>query len=118
MRKYLKYIKIADFILIFILSIFAVVVLVFQTNRQQSEFVQIYVQGKLQGEYSLAKNKNITIKDGIVAQIEDNKIFMLQSTCKNKTCIKQSSFLPIICLPNKILIKKKQIGNRELLIAY
>lgn len=47
-----------------------------------------------------------------VIRVEHNGISMQSATCKDKLCVKtgkiQTSLLPIICLPNKVVIEVKR----------
>ena len=103
----------ADKILIFFLLIFAVASFFILANNHNDEKIIIYYQGKFWGKYSTKKNMHLHPAAGIDIEIKNGKVRMLHSTCKNKYCVKQgwSSSYPIICLPNKIIIKFEDKEN-------
>jgi len=47
--------------------------------------------------------------------VEKNKICVLSSNCKDKICVNQGfisdGVVPIVCLPNKVVIKIEKKGN-------
>lgn len=75
----------------------------------------IYNHNILTGVYSLSKEQLIKINENCIAEIKDNKIRMLESDCPDKRCIRQgwSDLLPIICLPNQIVIEIKADNQKR-----
>ena len=76
--------------------------------------VYTYVNGELYGTYSLAIDREVTIKNGSHVNkfiIKDGSVQMIYSTCKNQVCVdtgkvsKTNSM--IVCLPNKVSLEIK-----------
>ncbi len=102
-----KILTFPDKILIIVVLITSVFSFFYIKSKMNTVCATIYYQQKELGTFSLTKDKIINIDKGIVVEIKNGKVRMKESTCKNKYCIKQgwSNSVPIVCLPNKVLIK-------------
>lgn len=86
------------------------------TKPGQNNNVEIVSDGKILYSFDLSKTKNqsITImsadgKSSNTVCIKDGKIFISDAECKDKICVKSGELktngLPIVCLPNKLIIR-------------
>ena len=81
--------------------------------------IQITVDGKLYGTYSLAEDQVIQIGDTNVCEIKNGEVKMTEANCPDHLCMKQpavgSAGGYIVCLPNKVVIegKKSSSSNSE-----
>jgi hypothetical protein len=88
-------------------------------------FIFNLINKKIENEIVVYKNNEIFLKTNLdnkkiqvdslaIIEVLNKKVRITNSTCKNKLCEKQgwNDSLPIICLPNKIVIsfeKKNKI---------
>ena len=114
--KAYKLLTLSDKILIIFILLLTILLSVNFSHRPKNAIAKIYYKNELVGRFYLKKNQIINIDKGIKAEIKDGKIKMIESTCKNKFCIKEgwSNTIPIICVPNKVIIK---IENSRMLIT-
>lgn len=80
--------------------------------NSNGNYVEIFVDGKIQDVYSLDKDGEYEIRtaDFInVIQIKDGQVSMKEADCPDQLCIKQGKInkdgQSIICLPHKIVVK-------------
>jgi hypothetical protein len=94
----------SDKILILFLILLSIALIFAFPHHNKKGTVEVYRNNKLLAEYPLDKNQVIDIFDGCKAEIKDGKVRMLESTCRNKLCIRQgwSDQAPIICMPEKV----------------
>lgn len=78
----------------------------------EGHFAQVSVDGKVQGTYSLDKDRTIEIKSSKgknILIIKDGKVEMKEADCPDKYCVKQGKIKnigeTIVCLPNKVVIE-------------
>ena len=120
MQKIFKIFTKADYILI--LSLILISILLYMNFNKQSsnKEVEIYYKNSLVGKYPISKDKIITLAKDIKIEIKNNKVRMLENTCKRQLCVKQgwSDSLPIICVPNKVMIKIVSSSEKKLIISY
>jgi hypothetical protein len=107
-------------ILILVSSIGALVFISGMTMNYDNRYVKISIDGELYKTYSLdgTLDKKITIdtdNGSNVIHIEEGLVYMEESTCPDKTCIKQGVIEKpgeiIVCLPNKVIVEI--IGETE-----
>lgn len=80
--------------------------------------VTVKVNGKIQGVYSLAEEKEIVINQGTnILQIKNGKADMIEADCPDKLCVNQKAVSKnnenIICLPNKVIVEVDSSENSE-----
>lgn len=103
-----------DIIFLAVIIIFAVVFsIIFKiVFSKQGDRVDISVDGKLYGSYSLDTDTEVDIVDhnGTVTNvliIKNHTADMVEATCPDKLCIKQKAISKdnesIVCLPNKVI---------------
>lgn len=98
-------------ILIFAIGIIGSLCLLFRPHGQTVNIIQ---NGKVLYTIDLSKAENQTIEveyqgSKNTIQINNHKISVIDAECPDKTCVKmgelKSSAAPIVCLPNKLVIK-------------
>ncbi|MBL7149832.1 MAG: NusG domain II-containing protein [Candidatus Cloacimonetes bacterium] len=108
----------ADIVLIVILLIVSGIFLWGMNKNYRNKEVEIYYHNQLVKKCDLNQDELIEIAPGITAEIENGKVRMKESTCRNRYCVKQgwNDHFPIICVPNQvsIVIKSKK---EEMLIT-
>lgn len=74
--------------------------------------VFIYKDNQLWGDFALDKDRDITIDVHNRIAIRNGKASIVYSDCPDKRCVKQgfSNSLPIICMPNRLML---EIGTPE-----
>jgi hypothetical protein len=70
----------------------------------------VYKDNALMGVYPLPMDKTIDIDQHNSIEIRGDRVRMIKADCRDKRCVKQgfSSTLPIICLPNHLIVEVKQ----------
>ena len=109
----LKVIKKADIVLFLILAALGIAVTVMSLNgAEDGSVVQVSVDGKTYGVYSLNKNQTIEIKqDKSINKItiKDGHVQMSDSTCRNQVCVDTGEISKtsqsIVCLPNRVMVE-------------
>ncbi|MCB5271109.1 MAG: NusG domain II-containing protein [Candidatus Cloacimonetes bacterium] len=115
--KLLKKLTISDVILI--LACLIVAGLLWRNHAAaEGEMLYIYKDGSLWGEYALAQDKVIEIDQHNTVQILDGKARILSSDCPDKRCVKQgfNKTMPIICLPNRLVLEFEHRSKERRLI--
>jgi len=105
-KKLLKVFTLPDIILIIALLVLSGLLLANMKSQLTSPKIEIYSHNNLVGIYNLNKSQIIYIDEGIEVEISENKVRMIQNTCKHQYCVQQgwSTNLPIICVPNEIAV--------------
>ncbi|HOV15964.1 MAG TPA: NusG domain II-containing protein [Candidatus Cloacimonadota bacterium] len=120
LKSGLKLLNAADIALIIIIILTAAgsYVIIHKSGKNQNAY--IYYRSNLIGVFPLNKNMKIKIKEGCIAEIKNGKIRMLQADCPDKICVRQgwSDMMPIICLPNQIVIEIKSDNRQEIHILH
>ncbi|PKN72157.1 MAG: hypothetical protein CVU50_08415 [Candidatus Cloacimonetes bacterium HGW-Cloacimonetes-3] len=88
------------------------------SNNKKDKTVFVSKNNYLQGEYPINIDAIIVIDEHNAIEIKDEKVRMIKADCPDKRCVKQgfSNSLPIICLPNQILIEIKENEADKMLI--
>ncbi|MBO4234959.1 MAG: NusG domain II-containing protein [Firmicutes bacterium] len=105
-------IKKADIILFLFLILLGIVLTVASlVGGSDTNTVVVKVDGKVYGTYSISKDQTIKIeKDDHynLIEIKDGKVKMAESNCHNQLCVKQGAIssgnMPIVCLPNRVIV--------------
>jgi hypothetical protein len=111
----LKLLTPADIILIVVILAGDIGSYLFLHKDKNDLSAYIYYKNALFGVYPLSHNQVISITDNCTAEIKNGKIRMVKSDCPDKRCVHQgwSNVLPIICLPNQIVIEIKSDKNKQ-----
>lgn len=107
---------IAMLILLFISIICAISFYYIKNSNKDGSIANIYLDGKLYKSIDLSEVKEsyeIEINDdkdhANIIKVEPNGISIVEADCPDKVCINtgviRDGSLPIICLPNKVVIK-------------
>lgn len=102
-----KYLTTADKCLILLLLFLCAASLFFFSQNRSTPNVEIYLNNHLIASYPLNIDRTVTISKHNRIEIANCKVRMSYSDCKHQLCVKQgwSSELPIICIPNKIIVR-------------
>ncbi|MBO4217088.1 MAG: NusG domain II-containing protein [Clostridia bacterium] len=80
----------------------------FVISKSGAEYVEIYEGGALIGEYPLSEDRTIELGHNTV-RIENGRVYMYSADCKNRICVNtgaiDSPLYPIVCLPNRVMIR-------------
>ena len=78
----------------------------------EGHLAQVSVDGKVQGTYSLDKDRTIEIKSSEgknILIIKEGKVEMKEADCPDKYCVKQGKIKnvgeTIVCLPHKVVVE-------------
>ena len=98
------------FTLLAVVSI-SVILIKFSENNT-GKTAKIYSDNKLIRTVILNKDDEFTVENGDnynIVRIKNGKISVVEANCKNQICVKQGetdrSLLPIVCVPNGLVIK-------------
>lgn len=119
MINIVKDFRLADMVLIIVLLAFSIGMLFYKHGNREDAMLLVYKKGVYQGEYPITKDRVIRLDEHNTIEIKHGKVRMIEADCPDKRCVKQgaSSSLPIICLPNEIVIEIKNRQGRKALIA-
>ncbi len=110
----------ADILLISVIVLVSVFTTFFiiTGENDKGDTVEIYVNNKIYGEYSMSEPQEIEVKNGNkvnIVKIDDKGVRVKHSNCKNNNCVNQgyitSKGSNIVCIPNRVLIKVKGEGE-------
>lgn len=86
-------------------------------GRAQGELVRITVDGRLYGEYELARDRNIRVEEGThynEVVIRDKKVYVAEADCPDRYCVKHheitKSMETIVCLPHRMVVEIVNVG--------
>ena len=105
-----------DILLILItLLVSGVLIFINKLNYKKSNYAYVYYENKVIKEIDLSINDTYTVKGyngSVVIEVKDNMIRVKEETSKYHICSKQGFVkdnTPIICMPNKIIIKMDKL---------
>ncbi len=112
--------KWTDFVLIVVLLVTSV--LFITTSKVSNGTVIIQYENKIIGRYPINLDKKITFKGALgkmEIEIKNGKVRMRESKCPLQLCIKQgwisSPSVPIVCVPNKVIVYIKDNAKQDLM---
>lgn len=93
--------------------------LVLQINRgEEGNRIQVILDGKIYGTYSLEKNQVIEIEERSFynkIRVEDGKAYMEEANCPDGYCEEQGKISghtqTIVCLPHKLVVEVLEADN-------
>jgi hypothetical protein len=115
-RGYLRSISISDLVLI-LACLFAVVLIWIGREKNDSCLV-VYKDDQVFGEYPLSEDIRILIDEHNSIEIKDGKARISYSDCPDKRCVKQgfNRNMPIVCLPNHLVLEFRSKKDNHRLI--
>lgn len=120
-EKKKKRISKKDWVLILVILCVAVIAFLLHEviGAEGAGSVTIKVNGKIEGVYSLAEDKEIKINGGSnILVIKNQKADMIEADCPDKLCVDQKAISKnhesIICLPNKVVVEVESQENSQL----
>lgn len=99
----------ADLVLILLL-VFAIIFSgIYLWGKSDKRTVYVYKNDILWGQYPVSEDRLVKVDEHNSFEIRGKKVGMVYADCADKRCVKQGfgSVLPIICLPNKLMIQVK-----------
>ncbi len=108
----------ADLVLVLIVLLAIVFSASYYLRSKPNSQVYIYKDNRLVGVYSLKNDKIINIDSHNSVEIKKGKVRMKYTDCPDALCVKQgfTNSMPIICLPNKVVIEIRNNGEQKKLI--
>lgn len=102
-----------------IIAVALLMLLVMQINRgEEGDRIQVTLDGKVYGTYSLEKDQVIEIEEGSFynkIRVEDGKAYMEEANCPDGYCEEQGKISrhtqTIVCLPHKLVVEVLEADN-------
>jgi hypothetical protein len=108
-RRFWSKLTISDILLL--LLCIAGIFVSFSLTRKDSARKQVFVykENRLWGEYPLSEDQVIRIDEHNTLEIRSGKVRMAAADCPDKRCVKMGYVqnVPIICLPNQVMVEIK-----------
>jgi len=120
MKRLLKYFSRADFGVVGILILVAAIGFLFNLRQDFSkgEFVLVRYRNRVLYRLSIHEDRSLSVNGdsgGLVLQIRRGKVWVSQSQCPHKTCMRMGKISHpgqiIVCVPNRIVIQIVGRGN-------
>lgn len=93
---------------IFIILILCFLVFFFADAKKDADRAEIFVSGKLEHIVDLTRDATYDIDGHMVVEVGGGKIRALESDCPDQLCVEEGwiafSGIPIVCVPNEIMI--------------
>jgi len=111
--------SLADTILILIVILTIVVSSQIFLSGKEEKSVYVYKNDRLLGVYPINQDKTLQIDEHNSVRIQNSKVKMLSADCPDRRCVKQSStdMLPIVCLPNHVVVEIRAKDDKRILIV-
>ncbi len=102
-----------------IITVALLMLLFMQINRgEEGDRIQVTLDGKVYGTYSLEKDQVIEIEEGSLynkIRVEDGKAYMEEANCPDGYCEEQGKISrhtqTIVCLPHKLVVEVLESDN-------
>lgn len=102
-----------------IIAVALLMLLFMQINRgEEGNRIQVTLDGKVYGTYSLEKDQVIEIEEGSFynkIRVEDGKAYMEEANCPDGYCEEQGKISrhtqTIVCLPHKLVVEVLEADN-------
>lgn len=102
-----------------IIAVALLMLLFMQINRgEEGNRIQVTLDGKVYGTYSLEKDQVIEIEEGSFynkIRVEDGKAYMEEANCPDGYCEEQGKISrhtqTIVCLPHKLVVEVLESDN-------
>ena len=105
-----KFLRKTDMVLIIVLALIPCVMMAFNLIPvdEGRARLEISMDGKILGTYSLTEDRVIKIGDGNTCRIEDGEVFMSAADCPDQICVDHAHIMyegeTIVCLPHRLII--------------
>lgn len=111
-KSFFKSIILGDLLIFTILVLIAILHLPYSKAKHST--LQVYKAGALIGSYALNEDMTLKIDEHNTIEIKGGKAAITYSDCPDKRCVKQGfqQNMPIICMPNQLILKFNS-GSRE-----
>ena len=108
----------ADVMLFVIIVIVVVMTSYGMVQKRENRRVYIIKENHYWADYPLSQDRTIEIDEHNTLQINNGKVRMLKADCPDKRCVKQgaSDLLPIICLPNHLVVEIRSTNQKRTMI--
>ena len=101
------------------ITVALLMLLFMQINRgEEGDRIQVTLDGKVYGTYSLEKDQVIEIEEGSLynkIRVEDGKVYMEEANCPDGYCEEQGKISrhtqTIVCLPHKLVVEVLESDN-------
>ncbi|MBW6514972.1 MAG: NusG domain II-containing protein [Candidatus Syntrophosphaera sp.] len=107
-------------LLLMIVVLLAIVLSAFMVYRKNDDrYVHVHKDNRPLGVFPLNVDRVIRIDEHNTVQIKDSQVLMLSADCPDRRCVKQGagSVLPIVCLPNRVVVEIRGQGSERVLIV-
>ncbi|MEA2104655.1 MAG: NusG domain II-containing protein [Candidatus Cloacimonadota bacterium] len=118
-KKFLKRLTKADIGLVITLVLLTIgsSVSFLKKNTNNFDYAECRIDGKLVKKIDLHKNCEVNLNNGMILEVNDNRIRVIKSDCKKQICIKQGWIKTtndiIVCVPNRTIIYLKNSKNKN-----
>ncbi|MFO8144775.1 MAG: NusG domain II-containing protein [Candidatus Syntrophosphaera sp.] len=112
------HLSLADFMLVGAVILAIVLSSLSFCRKNDEKYAYIYKDSRSVGVYPLNEDRIIRIDSHNTVGIKDSKVMMLESDCPRQTCVRQGAgdTLPIICLPNRVVVEIREHDKQRILI--
>lgn len=107
-------------LIIFILVIVGILILIIKLNKKEGDTVEVYYKDDLVLSADLSINNTYTVEGllgDVVIEVKDKKVRVVKENSPKNICSKEGyindSTKPLICLPNKVVIKIVQSSDMD-----
>ena len=101
----------ADFFLLAGIAAFCLLIIALNSfsGSRPGTVLEIPIDGRLYGTWSLSENRIIEIGNGNTCEIRDGSVRMTEASCPDRYCINSKPINrdggSIVCLPNKVILR-------------
>lgn len=116
LREHLSW---ADFLLIVAIIAAIIVSAAVFIKKDERRLVHVFKDHLAVGVFPLDQDRVIRIDEHNTVEIRDGQVRMLEADCPDKRCVKQGAgdLLPIICLPNRVVVEiRSRNAERGLIV--
>lgn len=110
-----------DVLLIFVVLIISLL-FIFKPNNNNNKYALVYYEDKVILKVKLDKHQKYSVKGylgDVIIETDIGKVRVSEETSKYHLCSKQgyvSNNVPIVCLPNKIIIKIEEESELDAVV--
>lgn len=110
-----------DVLLIFVVLIISLL-FIFKPNNNNNKYALVYYEDKVILKVKLDKHQKYSVKGylgDVIIETDIDKVRVSEETSKYHLCSKQgyaSNNVPIVCLPNKIIIKIEEESELDAVV--